>query len=45
MENTNETVKAFCDCCNEQANGTEKQLENRGWFLGARSQFCPEHND
>lgn len=45
MENTNETVKAFCDCCDNQADVPKTQLENRGWYLGQREQFCPECND
>jgi hypothetical protein len=44
MENTNETVKAFCDCCDNEAKAEKTQLENRGWYLGQREQFCPECN-
>lgn len=44
MENTNETIKAFCDCCDNQQNGTKEQLENSGWHCGRNEQFCPECN-
>ena len=39
-----QSISAFCDCCNNQANGAREILENRGWFLGSQSQFCPECN-
>lgn len=39
-----QSVSAFCDCCDSQANGARETLENRGWFLGSQSQFCPECN-
>ncbi len=37
-------ITAFCDYCDNNASGTEKQLENRGWYLGRREQFCPDCN-
>lgn len=39
-----QSISAFCDCCPNQANGAKEILENRGWFLGSQSQFCPECN-
>lgn len=39
-----QSISAFCDCCDNQANGAKEILENRGWFLGSQSQFCPECN-
>lgn len=47
MENnsTNETINAFCDCCDNQANGTREQLAANGWGFGRGSEFCPECND
>ncbi len=46
MENnqTNETINAFCDTCDNQANGAKAQLENQGWELYEKCQFCPECN-
>jgi hypothetical protein len=35
---------AFCDTCPNNASGTKQTLENRGWYLGSREQFCPECN-
>jgi hypothetical protein len=40
-----ETVNAFCDVCDCQANGEKTQLENEGWYVGSREQFCPNCND
>lgn len=37
-------LSAFCDCCSNNATGTREALENRGWYLGRREQFCPECN-
>jgi len=46
MENNqNKTIGAFCDCCSCQQNGTESELKNAGWYLGAREEFCPNCND
>jgi len=39
-----QTVNAFCDCCDNQASGAREMLENRGWSLGSSAQFCPECN-
>jgi len=39
-----QTINAFCDCCDNQANGAKEVLENRGWHLGQAQQFCPECN-
>jgi hypothetical protein len=40
-----QTVSAFCDCCDSQASGAETVLEKQGWFLGSQAQFCPNCND
>lgn len=37
-------TEAFCDICGNNASGTEKSLQNQGWFLGSREQFCPMCN-
>lgn len=42
--NQNETINAFCDICDSEQNGTKSQLENSGWFLGTREEFCPNCN-
>ena len=39
-----QTVTAFCDCCPNQAVGAKTKLENQGWFLGQKAQFCPDCN-
>ena len=39
-----QTVSAFCDTCDNQANGAKANLERQGWSLGSNSQFCPECN-
>jgi len=39
-----QTVKAYCDCCENQAESNRQTLENQGWFLGEKAQFCPECN-
>lgn len=46
MENQNEnkTVSAYCDCCDNQARGTQEQLVSNGWGLGNGSEFCPDCN-
>lgn len=38
-------ITAFCDCCDNQATGTEKQLKTRGWYCGRNEQFCPNCNE
>ncbi len=40
-----QTTSVFCDCCDTEAKAEKSQLENRGWYLGQREQFCPECND
>lgn len=40
-----QTVSAFCDCCDSQATGAEENLKNAGWHLGSRQQFCPNCNE
>lgn len=40
-----QTVSAFCDCCDNEANGAKETLENQGWYLGSKAQFCPNCND
>jgi hypothetical protein len=42
---TTETINAYCDCCDNEARAEKAQLENRGWFVGSREQFCPECNN
>lgn len=37
-------VTAFCDICPNEASGSSEALENQGWHLGSREQFCPECN-
>ncbi|HEX8637938.1 MAG TPA: hypothetical protein VF692_07750 [Pyrinomonadaceae bacterium] len=39
-----QTVSAFCDLCDNEANGAQTVLENRGWHLGQNEQFCPDCN-
>lgn len=39
-----QSITAFCDCCPNNQTGTKSQLENQGWFLGQREQFCAECN-
>ncbi len=39
-----QTVLAFCDTCDSQATGAETLLEQAGWHLGRREQFCPNCN-
>ncbi len=39
-----QATTAFCDCCDTSADGTKNQLENSGWFMGSREQFCPNCN-
>ncbi len=46
-ENQNSEIKVkegFCDICGTQETASEKQLENRGWFIGSREHFCPNCN-
>lgn len=40
-----QTVSAFCDTCSANDEGTETVLENQGWHLGRREQFCPNCNE
>jgi hypothetical protein len=40
-----QTVSAFCDCCDNQATGAEETLKNQGWELNSSCQFCPDCND
>jgi hypothetical protein len=44
MENENETVKAFCDCCDNAETDNAETLKSEGWYLGRREQFCPSCN-
>lgn len=37
-------TSAFCDTCPNEASGSSEALENQGWLLGNREQFCPECN-
>ncbi|MDQ3747960.1 MAG: hypothetical protein M3367_02930 [Acidobacteriota bacterium] len=39
-----QTIAAFCDCCDAEATGAKTHLENQGWHLGSREQFCPTCN-
>jgi hypothetical protein len=39
-----QTTTAFCDTCPNQASGTKEGLENSGWNLGKREEFCPNCN-
>lgn len=39
-----QTLSAYCDCCDNQANANRQTLENQGWYLGEKAQFCPECN-
>lgn len=39
-----QSVSAFCDCCDNRASGAEETLIGQGWYLGSRQQFCPECN-
>ena len=44
-ENTNETINAFCDCCDCQQKGTQEQLKLNGWCFTPGAEFCPNCND
>lgn len=39
-----QTISAFCDCCDNQSNGTKEELTRRGWGFGNGSEFCPDCN-
>lgn len=41
----NQTVAAFCECCDNQQTATVETLVADGWLLGKHEQFCPVHND
>lgn len=45
MENTNESINAYCDCCDSQQKGTKEQLVNNGWGFSQGAEFCPNCND
>ena len=40
-----QTTTAFCDCCDNQATGTENELNRRGWQFYRGAEFCPNCND
>lgn len=39
-----QSITAFCDCCDNNQTGTKTQLKNNGWHCGRNEQFCPECN-
>jgi len=43
-DNQSETVSAYCDTCDYEQKADKIVLENQGWHLGRREQFCPECN-
>lgn len=44
LRKTEMFVFAFCDFCEEQAEGRRSNLEQNGWELQPTAQYCPFHN-
>ena len=51
VENTSFKITTFeqktnvmCDLCGDAASGTIQNLENRGWEMNSREEFCPNCN-
>ncbi len=45
IENTTNTINAFCECCDSEVRADKSSLENCGWWVGQNEQFCPECNN